>query len=84
MSARPELLLVRCRYNKAAPSEARIKPAGSAGPRALVILLGNSKLVWEPFLEACSRDDSLLALENPFDHYVATAVEGSLEECASR
>lgn len=74
------------RYNKAIPNDlgARIAPpTGSAGSRALCILIGNSKLAWEPFLKACSTQ-GLLTLEHPFNSYVEAAVESSLKECAAR
>ena len=73
------------RYNEAVPEElgARIRPAGAAGQQALVVLIGNSKLVWEPFLAACAPGpDSLLASDNPFDTYVVGAVEAALAKCA--
>ncbi|GAB4822060.1 hypothetical protein N2152v2_009106 [Parachlorella kessleri] len=73
-------------YNNALPpalAGARIKPAGNAGSAALVVLVGNSKLVWEPFLEACSRVDSLLDCEHPFNQFVEGALEASLQEAGA-
>lgn len=68
------------RYNEAAPPEARIRGA----PDSLVVLVGNSKVVWEPFLAACAQDEGLLTSEHPFNTYVERALGACLQECAAR
>eukprot|EP00891_Asterochloris_glomerata_P008115 jgi/Astpho2/8115/Aster-03056 len=48
--------------------------AGFAGDRTLAVLIGNTKHIWRPFLEACSWDPSLLEAENPLEAYVERTV----------
>lgn len=70
------------RYNHSIPPElgACIPARGAAGDAALCVLVGNSRALWEPFLDACATDD-LLESENPLDVYLQRAVCGSLESC---
>lgn len=72
------------RYNHSIPPElgACIPARGAAGDAALCVLVGNSRALWEPFLDACATDD-LLESENPLDVYLQRAVCGSLESCVA-
>lgn len=58
-----------------------------AGDRTLALIIGNSKNIWLPFLEACKYDPDLLAKPNPLDVYVertvAAAVQVSAQGCVS-
>lgn len=77
---RPLTLL---RYNRSIPPElgACIPPRGAAGEDALCLLVGNSRAVWDHFLDACVSQD-LLRLDNPLEAYLETAVCGALAACA--
>lgn len=59
--------------------------AGFAGDRTLAVLIGNTKHIWRPFLEACSWDPSLLEAENPLEAYVertvTAIVDSALQGC---
>ncbi|KDD74147.1 hypothetical protein H632_c1532p0 [Helicosporidium sp. ATCC 50920] len=65
-------------YNDASPPESRIRARGSAGPAALVLLVGNSRALWPRFLAACSAH--LLAQPDPLNSYVEEAVEAAVDE----
>ena len=49
------------------------------------MLIGNTKHIWRPFLEACSWDPSLLEAENPLETYVertvTAIVDSALQGC---
>ncbi|KAK9811662.1 hypothetical protein WJX72_007918 [[Myrmecia] bisecta] len=68
-------------YNSAVPPELGvcIPVAGSAGDRTFSVLIGNTKNVWRPFLEACQRDPSLLQEQHPLDAYVERTVQAVTE-----
>ncbi|KAI7840304.1 hypothetical protein COHA_006086 [Chlorella ohadii] len=70
-------------YNDSIPAElgACIPARGAAGEGALAVLVGNSRALWEPFLDACATED-LLDSDNPLDLYLQRAVCGSLESAA--
>lgn len=74
---------VCCRYNNSLPVElgARIPARGSAGQAALAVLVGNSRALWEPFLEAVAAD-SLLQHDNPLEVYMERCLTRSLAACA--
>ncbi len=76
-------LLANPRYNDSIPAElgACIPARGAAGEGALAVLVGNSRALWEPFLDACATED-LLDSDNPLDLYLQRAVCGSLESAA--
>lgn len=63
---------------------ARIPPQGKAGQAALVILIANTKHIWEPFLETLAAQPELLAADDPVDEYVQSRVEAALDRCAPR
>lgn len=46
------------------------------------MLIGNSKNIWLPFLEACKCDPDLLAQTNPLDTYVERTVAAALQVSA--
>ena len=67
--------LVR-RYNRAQEEPAaRIPEQGSAGSRALCVLVGNCKLLWPAFLAACAADDSLMSAADPLDTYTESSLD---------
>lgn len=47
-----------------------IPPTGSSGPDATVLLVGNSRALWQPFLAACRGDASLLHHPHPLETYI--------------
>lgn len=71
-------------YNASIPEAigARIKAQGRAGQNAFALLIGNSRTLWEPFVEACAAE-GLLELDNPLDRYLDTRLCGALEACAA-
>ena len=72
------------RYNSSLPVElgARIPARGAAGQAALAVLVGNSRALWEPFLQAVAADN-LLQYDNPLEVYLDRQVSASLAVCAS-
>lgn len=71
-------------YNSSLPVElgARIPARGAAGQAALAVLVGNSRALWEPFLQAVAADN-LLQYDNPLEVYLDRQVSASLAVCAS-
>lgn len=71
------------RYNDSIPAElgACIPARGAAGEGALAVLVGNSRALWEPFLDACATED-LLSSDNPLDLYLQRALCDGLESSA--
>lgn len=45
------------------------------------MLVGNSRALWEPFLDACATED-LLSSDNPLDLYLQRALCNGLESSA--
>ena len=68
------------RYNSSLPEGlgARITARGAARGAATTVLVGNSRSLWDHFLEACERDEGLLASGNPLDRYVETSLVAAL------
>ena len=60
---------------------AEICPRGSAGENALLILVGNSKKIWEPFVQAYQSlsPEAKAKDPNPLNTYVENAVLACLE-----
>ncbi|PSC71268.1 hypothetical protein C2E20_5393 [Micractinium conductrix] len=69
-------------YNDSIPAElgARIPARGAAGQAALCVLVGNTRSLWEPFLEACASE-GLLAGDNPLEAYLDGRVGAALAAC---
>ena len=73
------------RYNDSIPAElgARIPARGAAGQAALCVLVGNTRSLWEPFLEACASE-GLLAGDNPLEAYLDGRVGAALAACVPK
>lgn len=67
-------------YNSSLPEGlgARITARGAARGAATTLLVGNSRSLWDHFLDACKRDEGLLASGNPLDRYVETSLVAAL------
>ena len=52
------------------------------GDGTLALLIGNSKNIWTPFLEACKHDPDLLASPNPLNVYVERTVAAVVQVSA--
>lgn len=61
------------RYNDAVPEPFRITDAPR--PDALLLVVGNTRAIWSPFLEALADDDTLLEHAHPFDTWVMRRIE---------
>ena len=57
-------------YNDIAPDSAKIAPGGAMGDDALVILVGNSKVLWPLFKEAHNSRPEIGDADHPVDTYV--------------
>ena len=45
-----------------------------AGYGTMAILVGNSKLLWQHFLQACLKDAALLKSQDPVEEYIEHAI----------
>ena len=57
-------------YNEIAPDSAKIAPGGAMGDDALVILVGNSKVLWPLFKDAHNSRPEIGDAAHPVDTYV--------------
>ena len=57
-------------YNEIAPDSAKIAPGGAMGDDALVILVGNSKVLWPLFKDAHNSRPEIGDADHPVDTYV--------------
>jgi len=55
-------------YNRAVPPEWRIEDFGR--PRALGVLFGNTRALWQPFLRAVAAEAELAADQHPLERYL--------------
>ena len=67
-------------YNSAAPSAATIKGAGKQGESCLVVVFGNSKALWEKFVDAYKEDKDVRDSADPLDTYVEKQTRASIRE----
>ncbi|MBH22964.1 MAG: hypothetical protein CMH57_00625 [Myxococcales bacterium] len=65
-------------YNAAVPERFAVPELGRA--ETLVLLVGNSRALWEPLLDALARDPALRRDPNPVDRYVREALLEALGE----
>lgn len=74
-------LISSCRaedYNSAVSSEYRVRDFGKKD--ALLVLVSNTKAIWEPFLSAFRSERELFESAHPLDRYVTNAVQKALEK----
>eukprot|EP00884_Botryococcus_braunii_P008437 jgi/Botrbrau1/17595/Bobra.0166s0035.1 len=73
-------------YNDSLPEDlaVRIPSRGHHGPKTLCVLVGNTRKLWEPFLETCNTDSDLLNSDHPLDTYVERAVSDVMKTVSSR
>jgi len=66
-------------YHARVPAELALD--AFARPRTLAILLGSTREIWPPFLDALERDAAQLEATNPLDDFVVAAAEAVAAEC---
>eukprot|EP00741_Cyanophora_paradoxa_P017857 tig00021035_g17246.t1 len=64
-------------YNAAVREDLRLPTYGRE--RCLGVLVGNTRALWAPFVEAVRRDPSIAARANPLDEHVAELLKRGLE-----
>lgn len=67
-------------YNAAAPSAAAIKGAGKHQESCLVVVFGNSKVLWDHFVDAYKEDKDVRDSADPLDAFVEKATRASIRE----
>ncbi len=69
-------------YNNVVEPQARLKTLDRKD--ALGILIGNTRAIWDPFVEAMRASDELFHAQNPLDAYVMSVVEGAVAGISER
>jgi methylmalonic aciduria homocystinuria type C protein len=67
-------------YNAAAPSAVAIKGAGKHQESCLVVVFGNSKVLWDHFVDAYKEDKDVRDSADPLDAFVEKATRASIRE----
>jgi hypothetical protein len=63
-------------YNQAAPETEQLDDFGRS--QTLGVLIGNTRRLWAPFVQAYALDSSLSSSRNPLDDYVVARIEAAL------
>ncbi len=63
-------------YNGVVDAEFRLPDFGRA--ESLAVLVGNTRMLWESFLDGMQRDPQLRAADNPLDSYVVREVGAAI------
>ena len=69
-------------YNALVPQGFRLPPWREG--RALLVAIGNSGALWQPFLGRLRQDPGLVELEHPLDEVVAAVVEAAVASLGTR
>lgn len=69
-------------YNEVVEAGFRLPDFGRA--RALAVLIGNTKAIWRPFLDALGSRPRLLDDDHPLDTYISQAIHDALQPLGDR
>lgn len=59
------------------------RPLSRAGCSALGMLVGNTRELWDTFVDACRNDSALMELEDPLDTYVTRVITQAAQQLPS-